>query len=35
MHICEIANMYISKLNVCTSDNMKICDIFDSILSGR
>ena len=35
MHICETANMYISKSNVCTSDNMKICDIFDSIFSGR
>ena len=35
MCICETANMYISKSNVCTSDNMKICDIFDSIFSGR
>ena len=35
MRICETANMYISKSNVCTSDNMKICDIIDSVFSGR
>ena len=35
MNICEIANMYISKSNVCTIADMKICVIFNYILSGR